>query len=449
MGIRARTSHSRWRWFWLPLLAVVLDALAVFLAAMIAYALRFSQPVISVYAPNTIPEPGEYLLFGLVLGLVYVIIARSYRSYSSRWRVPIEQEIGLILTGTVLSMGVVLAAIFFYREFDYSRAVFLGTLILMIPLLILARAVFYRLRKSMFQHGLGIQRVAFWGWGEAAQALWEELSRARAQGFELVGALGEAPIHDAVSLGSLGDLPQITANHRIDLVVFAPPPGEEDRMAEVFKASEGLPVELLYVPGAVHIGSLRSRLAEINGRPLMRLRFVPFAGWRCFVKHSFDCLASLILFLCMIPVTAVVAFVLLITSARPIILRHPRVGMNGREFNLLRFHARDSSGFGRFLLRWRLDKIPELLSVLAGQMSLVGPEPASPDASAELFAQLPLFWDRRRIKSGMTGWAQVNNATEVAQRAEFDIGYIEQWSLGFDIRILLLAVGRLLQGKGR
>jgi len=447
VGLWSRNSRSRWRCFWLPLLAVMLDVVAVFLAAIIVYSLRFSKLLLSVRAPNVIPELREYLLFGLVLGLVYVVIARSYQSYSSRWRVPIEQEVGRILTGTVLSMGVVLAAIFFYREFNYSRAVFLGTLVLMVPLLILARAIFYRLRKAMFQRGLGVQRVAFWGWGQAAQALWEELSRARSQGFELVGALGEAPVPGAASLGSLGDLPQVAAKHRIDLVVLAPPPGEEDRMAEGLKASEGLPLELLYIPGVVQIGSLHTRLAEINGRPLMRLRALPLAGWRSVVKRSFDLLASLILLLCMLPFVAFIALALIISGQRPVILRQRRVGIDGREFDLFRFHTRDSAWLGRFLVRWGLNKLPELLNVLKGEMSLVGPAPASPETAQALFAQIPLYLDRRRLKSGMTGWAQVNDAAEAAQRTEFDIGYIEHWTLGFDIRILLLAVGRLLRGK--
>jgi len=446
-GLWSRNSRTRWRWFWLPLLAVVLDVVAVFLAAILTYALRFSKPFLLVRASNVVPEPREYLLFGLVLGLVYVAIARSYQSYSSRWRVPIEQEVGRILTGTVLSMGVVLAAIFFYREFNYSRAVFLGTLILMVPLLILARAIFYRLRKVMFQHGLGVQRVAFWGWGQAAQTLWEELSRARPQGFELVGALGDAPVPGSVSLGSLGELPQVAAKHRIDLVVLAPPPGEEDRMAEGLKAGEGLPLELLYVPGVVQIGSLHTRLAEINGRPLMRLRVLPLAGWRHVIKRLFDIKVSLILFLCMIPLMACVALALIVSGQRPVILRHRRVGIDGQEFDLFRFHTRDSVWLGRFLVRWGLNKLPELFNVLKGEMSFVGPAPASPEAAQALFAQFPLYLDRRRLRSGMTGWAQVNDTSTAAQTVELDIAYIEHWTLAFDIRILLLAVGRILRGK--
>jgi putative colanic acid biosynthesis UDP-glucose lipid carrier transferase len=130
-----------------------------------------------------------------------------------------------------------------------------------------------------------------------------------------------------------------------------------------------------------------------------------------------------------------------------VILRHRRVGINGQEFDLFRFHTRDSAWLGRFLVRWGLNKLPELFNVLKGEMSFVGPAPASPEAAQALFAQFPLYLDRRRLRSGMTGWAQVNDTSTAAQTAEFDIAYIEHWTLAFDIRILLLAMGRILRGK--
>ncbi|MFH1011730.1 MAG: hypothetical protein V1784_10925, partial [bacterium] len=271
MNPSEREIARRWRLrIWLPVASVVLDILAVFLAAIFAYLLRFSEPLLSVRTPSVVPELSEYLLYGIALGLIYVLIVRSYKSHSTGGRPSLEQEIGRILVGTGLSMGVVLAAIFFYREFDYSRAVFLGTLILMVPLLILGRALFYRIQKMLFNQGAGLQRVVLWGWGSTAANLWQELAHARSQGFELAGAIGDPPVADSESLGPLSDLRDLVAEHHIDLVVFAPPPGEEDRMAEGLKAAEGLPVELLYVPGAIQIAPSQVQLSEIGGKPLLR-----------------------------------------------------------------------------------------------------------------------------------------------------------------------------------
>lgn len=259
----------------MPFLAVFLDVLAVFLAAVAVYAVRYSEPFLSVRAPRAFPGLGEYMLFGLVLGLVYVLIARSYRYDLCRARVPLEREVGRILTGAVLSMGLVLAAIFFYREFTYSRAIFLGTLILMILLLVIARAVFFRIQKALFRRGLGLQRVALWGWGSAAQALYDEFARAHAQGFELIGVVGPPLSPNQQSLGSLEELPEIAVKHKIDFLVISLPPGEEERMAEGIKAAEGAQVELLYAPSMIEIVPSRMQFGDVGGKPLLRLKGTP------------------------------------------------------------------------------------------------------------------------------------------------------------------------------
>ncbi len=259
----------------MPLLAVLLDISAVFLAAVITYTVRYSEPFVSVRAPRAFPELGEYMLFGFVLGLVYVLIARSYRYDLCRARVPLEREVGRILTGAVLSMGLVLAAIFFYREFTYSRAIFLGTLILMILLLVLVRAVFFRIQKALFRRGLGLQRVALWGWGSAAQALYDEFARARSQGFDLVGVVGQPLNPNQQSLGSLEEFSDIAAKHKIDFLVISLPPGEEERMAESVKAVAGTPVELLYAPGMFEVMPSRMQFGDVGGKPLLRLKGAP------------------------------------------------------------------------------------------------------------------------------------------------------------------------------
>ena len=268
-------SQSRSGWFWMPLLAMLLDISAIFLAAVITFAVRYSEPFVSVRTPQAFPELGEYMLFGFVLGLVYVLIARSYRYDLCRARVPLEREVGRILTGAVLSMGLVLAAIFFYREFMYSRAIFLGTLILMILLLVLVRAVFFRIQKALFRRGFGLQRVALWGWGTAAQALYEEFTRARSQGFDLIGVVGQSLNPNQQSLGSLEELSEIAAKHKIDFLVISLPPGEEERMAEGMKAVEGTPVELLYAPGMFEMMPSRMQFGDVGGKPLLRLKGVP------------------------------------------------------------------------------------------------------------------------------------------------------------------------------
>ncbi|MBK8127592.1 MAG: hypothetical protein IPK53_01250 [bacterium] len=149
--------------FWLPLAGSVMDISAVIAAAEGAFLLRFWGPINDLYPAVMIPTRGDYVWFGLVLGLTYVVTGWAYHHYATEVSVPLDREIARILRGAIFAMGLVMAAIFFYREFSYSRLTFLLTLALMIPLLVVARAVYQRMRRSLFKRGIGVLRIAVWG----------------------------------------------------------------------------------------------------------------------------------------------------------------------------------------------------------------------------------------------------------------------------------------------
>ncbi|MFH1011309.1 MAG: sugar transferase, partial [bacterium] len=174
---------------------------------------------------------------------------------------------------------------------------------------------------------------------------------------------------------------------------------------------------------------------------------LPSVSRRHAVKRLFDVCVALLLSIGTAPLAAAIALALFVrSSGQPVIARQRRVGASGKEFELLQFRARPSTRLGKFLSRWGLDKLPQLLNVLRGDMSLVGPSPMPPEMAAELLGRFPAYLDRRRMKSGITGWAQVKGV-ESAQSAEYDLYYMEHWTLGFDIRVLLLAIGKVLRGK--
>ena len=457
--------------FWLPLIASVMDVVAVMAATLLAYYLRFHWPLMQALPPNwKITDTYYYVTFGLVLGLVYVAISWSYRGYVTRVRQPLDQEVGRILRGSVLAMGVVLAAIFFYREFSYSRLVFLLALVLMIPALITARTLFQRLQSALFRKGIGVQRVALWGSGEVAAKLWRDFERGRTQGFELVGAVAAPPVEGGRSLGNVHDLRAVVLDHDLDLLVMAPAPDDEEKMNDVMKAAEGLTVELLYCPAAVEITRSHIRVTEVGGKPILRMKTVPMAGWRYVVKRVMDFGLSGIFLLCFSWLYGLVALAVRLDSGRPILFKQRRVGMDGREFDVIKFRtmrvdAEAESGpvwakagdqrvtrVGRFLRRWSLDELPQFWSVLRGAMSLVGPRPERLHFVEEFSRRIPQYLDRHRVKAGLTGWAQVSGLrgsdSTIEERTEYDLYYVENWSLWFDVRILLRTVWEVFRGRG-
>ena len=456
--------------FWLPFIASTIDVVAVTAAALLSYWLRFYTPLYSLVPSHWQPRVVSYLLFGIVLGTVYVVVSWSYKNYASRIRIPLEQEIGRILRGALLAMGVVLAMIFFYREFTYSRAVFLLTLALMVPALVIARALYRRLQITLFKRGVGVQRVALWGEGEVAAKLWRDFERSRTQGLELIGALGTSPVPGAPSLGEVQSLKTLVFEHGLDLLVMSPPPGQEDRMNEVAKAAEGLPIELLYCPPTPDVARSRIRVTEVGGRPILRLKTIPMSGWRYVVKRAMDFIFSFLFLVVFSWLYALIALAVYLDSRRPIFYKQKRVGMDGQEFEIVKFRtmradAERQSGpvwaksgdprttrIGKFLRRWSLDELPQLWNVFVGHMSLVGPRPERPHFVEEFSHHIPQYLDRHRVKAGVTGWAQVNGLrgsdSTIEERTEYDLYYVENWSLWFDVRILLRTLAAVVAGKG-
>ena len=456
--------------FWLPFIAGTIDVAAITASAVLSYWLRFNSPLYRLVPAHWQPKISNYFLFGVVLGTIYVIVSWSYKGYASRIRIPLEQEVGRILRGSLLAMGAVLAIIFFYREFSYSRAVFLMTLVLMIPALIVARALFQRLQTALFRRGIGVQRVALWGAGEVAAKLWKDFEKGRSQGMELIGAIGPSPIPGAPSLGDASALKSAVFEHGLDLLIMAPLPGEEDKMGELARAAEGLPLELLYCPPAPEIGRSRVRVTEVGGRPILRLKTIPMAGWRYVVKRLLDFLFSLIFLIAFSWLYGLIALAVWLDSGKPIFYKQKRVGMDGQEFEIIKFRtmrtdAEVKSGpvwaqksdprttrIGKFLRRWSLDELPQLWNVFVGHMSLVGPRPERPHFVDEFSRHIPQYLDRHRVKSGVTGWAQVNglrgSESTIEERTEYDLYYVENWSLWFDIRILLRTAAAVVAGKG-
>lgn len=456
--------------FWLPLAGNILDIVAVLCASMAAYNIRFWGPLNTLHPAHMVPTREEYVWFGLLLGLIYCLIGWSYQHYTTEATVPLDREVGRILRGSVFAMGLIMAGVFFYREFSYSRLMFVMTLILMFPLLIFARTIYQRMRRALFLRGVGVMRIALWGSGDEARRLWEELQDQKSRGFDLVGALGPAPSRDYPSLGEVGALRALWQEHELDAVMLAPSSDEEANIGDVARAAEGTPLELLYMPPAVDVTRSRVVVTKISGRPVLKLKTLTMAGWGYVIKRLMDFTFSAIVIICFSWVYALISLAVFLDSGKPLLYRQRRVGMDGHEFDMLKFrtmkvNAESKTGavwavrndprvtrVGRFLRRWSLDELPQFWSVLRGDMSLVGPRPERPEFVYKFAEYIPNYLDRHRVKAGLTGWAVVNgfrgSETTIEERTAYDLYYVENWSLWLDIRILLRTVAAVISGKG-
>jgi exopolysaccharide biosynthesis polyprenyl glycosylphosphotransferase len=269
-------------------------------------------------------------------------------------------------------------------------------------------------------------------------------------------------------LGAPADLEHVVSDRGVEHVILAFSRDRDQTLVPIVRRCDELGLQVSLVPRLYEGINERVALDHLGGMPLLALRAVDPKGWQFDVKHSFDRLASGLVIALLSPVLLAVALGVKLSSPGPILFRQRRVGRDGQVFDMLKFRsmrerrkgARKFSpasgsapggvegedrrtGLGRFIRRTALDELPQLFNVVRGEMSLVGPRPERPEFVSLFDDDIDRYGDRHRVKSGITGWAQVNGfrgQTSLADRVEWDNFYIENWSLWLDVKILLLTV---------
>jgi exopolysaccharide biosynthesis polyprenyl glycosylphosphotransferase len=269
-------------------------------------------------------------------------------------------------------------------------------------------------------------------------------------------------------LGDFADLSRVAQERSIDLVVLTLPFRDLSLVAQATEDLASLNVDLQFVPDLLELRVSRMRLTEIGGIPFFAVREGALSGADRIVKRTFDLVCAGLGTLALLPVGLVIALLVKLGSRGPLFYRQLRIGRDGREFPMVKFRtmrqdaeARSGpvwtveddprvTGLGRWLRRFSLDELPQLWNVLRGDMSLVGPRPERQVFVEQFSRELPRYFERHRVRSGLTGWAQVNGLrgnTSIAERTLYDLYYVENWTLGLDIKIILMTIHHVLRGE--
>jgi exopolysaccharide biosynthesis polyprenyl glycosylphosphotransferase len=327
--------------------------------------------------------------------------------------------------------------------------------------LTLGRGAAYAFERAFRRDGRSVRTLVVGG-GEVAGRVVSTLAEHDEYGLEVVGAADDDPKLTSGELGtrilgSLRDVADIVAKRRVEVVIVTFSSTEQASMIDTIREVFARGAQVWVVPRFFEIGATDVTHDHLWGLPLVRLQPPPRVRPQWPLKRVLDFVIALIGVILAAPLMAVIAVATYLDSGRPILLRQVRVGLDGRPFEMLKFRtmrmaeesveAREWSAdgkrvtrVGRLLRSTSLDELPQLLNVLKGDMSLVGPRPERP-YFVELFSNLyPNYDSRHRLPAGVTGWAQVNGLrggnTSVEERADFDNYYIENWSLGQDLKIL-------------
>jgi exopolysaccharide biosynthesis polyprenyl glycosylphosphotransferase len=458
--LAARSGHTRREWpDRLTLLAVDVTAFTagLGLAAWLYFRLSGDE------AATTLPLGSETIITLLVAKIVVMTITfflhqlyhqpRGVSRIDLMIRLFTAVSIGVIMTYALVSLVLF--------ELVYPRVLpvydWLTTLLCVTALRGLHRAAWGALRSR----GIGMYRMLIVGAGPTGQDLVARVHRRPWLGYEVVGFVDDTPGRSRARgtpvVGRTAELGSLVDELEIDEVLIAMPDATRQQLLSLVSQCnrEGLAIKVF--PDVFQIMASEVQISDLDGMPLLTMRDVALRGWRRTLKRVVDIVISVSMLVLLSPLLLVIAVLVKLESRGPAFYVQERMGMDARSFPIIKFRsmshgAEDETGavwarrddprrtrLGNFIRAYNLDELPQLINVLLGQMSIVGPRPERPEFVAEFERQIPRYMERHRERAGITGWAQINGLrgdTSIEERTKYDLYYIENWSLLFDFKIM-------------
>ncbi len=448
----------------LPVLTIFFDVAAILIAYYISYQIRFFTPFNNIF-PITegIPEIGTYLLFAVITIPVWIVIFQQNKLYKLNRNVFVFDEFFQIFKCVTISIIFSIGIIFFFvRSFSFSRLVFMLIWLDSTLLIVFFRYFTLKLEKTFYNKRLGLKNVVVVGNNDVAAKIMNRFKTNIYVGFNVVGYFAKkqnSELSDEfIYLGDYEKIPEMIKKYGIQKILISVGLEDQNDVFILMKLCQGINVEFMLYPDYMEIITSKVKIEHIDGIPFMKLKSIPMNTWNTMLKRMFDIFFSFLFILFLSPFLLIIALIVKLTSKGPVFYSQERVGLDQKKFNIIKFRSmivnaekngpvfasRDEDRYtkiGKILRKYSLDELPQFFNVLKGDMSIVGPRPEREYFINQLKDTVVNYLERHRVKSGITGWAQVNgyrgSTTSMQTRIDYDIYYIENWSLAFDIKIII------------
>jgi len=420
-----------------------------------------------------------YAIVGLSLfWIIMLLIAGMYRERHAESR--IDEIVSLAKVVTVGVLILVFSIFIDILEPGGSLSIIAIYWISFLGLISTGRIVVRSVQKALILRGFGTHRTLVVGWRDQVDRLYQDVAKYPAAGIQIVGAVRLSQQDDQLNsdlttgdedLYAIEQLPDLIDDLHVRDVLIALGSQDHTELSEVLQLCDGKNVTLKIVPDFYSVIGGMARTEHIYGLPLIEVLPIPMPAWEQSTKRVIDIIVALAILITGLPLWIGIIIAVKSTSDGEAIYRQQRVGRKGRTFMMYKFrtmhdNAEADTGpvwatkddpryttVGRWLRKTRLDEIPQLINVLRGDMSLVGPRPERPYFVEKLKGTIPLYNRRHRVKPGITGWAQVmwhydSSVEDVQQKLKFDLYYIEKMSLRMDLKILFRTLRSVISGGG-
>ena len=443
-------------------LHLILDMLLFMLSYLEAWNLKFRSPF---FEGESTLGFRDYMIALVFIVPGYLILYMAFHLYTAKRVMGRRYEIGELLKANVLGVLIFLTALFVFKQIDFSREMififFVVNCINGIAMRMILRMALRTIRKKGFNQ----KHILLIGYSRAAESFIDRIWDNPQWGYLIRGVLDDhierGTTYKGVKvIGRIENLSVILPENRLDEIAITLGIEEYENLGKIVSECEKSGVHTKFIPDYNGIIPTRPYTEDLLGLPVINIRYVPLTNtFNALVKRSMDILGSLFGIVITSPIMLVIAVLIKCTSKGPLIFKQERVGLHNKSFNMYKFRSmvvqEDSqekkewttkndprvTKIGKFIRKTSIDELPQLFNILKGDMSLVGPRPERPYFVDKFKEEIPRYMVKHQVRPGLTGWAQVNGLrgdTSIRKRVEYDLYYIENWTIGFDIKIIFM-----------
>ena len=446
-------------------LHVVIDAVVICIAYVLAWIYKFL--ILKDQRGLTLAQYCVALIGIIPLYLMLYLACNLYTSKRVQGR---RLEGGNIVKANTIGILIVMAAFFPLRDVIepikyYSRWMLAYFYVINIVLEIIARNLIRWCLRKIRRKGFNLRHLIFVGYSGAAEAFIDRILANPQWGYKISGILDDNKepgytYKGIAVLGSTDELEKILENNRLDEIALSLALREYYKLKRIVAICEKSGVHTKFVPDYNDIIPTRPYTEDLLGLPVVNIRHVPLTNsFNMICKRAMDIVGAIVAIIIFSPVMLVTAVLVKTTSKGPLIYKQERVGLHNQTFQMYKFRSMEVQSaksekrawtvrddprvtkVGRVIRKTSIDELPQLFNILKGDMSLVGPRPERPFFVEKFREEIPRYMIKHQVRPGLTGWAQVNGYrgdTSIKKRIEYDLYYIENWTMGLDIKILFL-----------
>ena len=443
---------------------LLLDVITIVLSYVLAWNIQFkliAPKIIGRFSMQT------YMMALIIFIPMLVVLYSMFKLYESERIRGRRSEAGRVFSANMLAVLIFIAGMYMMHITDVSRRMLVMFTLVNIFLTVLERNLLRGMLRKLRRKGMNQRHMILVGYSRAAESFIDRVVENPQWGYKINGILddnyGVGTEYKGISvIGRTGDLEKILSEHMQDEIAITLSMEEYYKLRSIVAACEKSGVHTKFIPDYGTIIPTRPYTEDLLGLPVINIRHVPLTDtFNIIIKRIIDIVGSLFALILFSPVMLGTVIAIKATSPGPLIFKQIRVGLHNKEFQMYKFRSmevqteeNEKKGWtvrndprvtkvGKFIRKTSIDEMPQLINVLKGDMSLIGPRPERPQYVEKFREEIPRYMIKHQVRPGMTGWAQVNGYrgnTSIQKRIEYDIYYIENWTLGFDFKILFLTI---------